>query len=153
MEEMRLRPMFRKYALFLGGLIALVLAIAGLASLLFPSASYALLALGGILALALLLQISQRYYIHTSTEYVIDNSEITEIRGFWAKDENHVPISKIEDYKVDRTMLGKFLGVASIGIQTARAERGYELTLISIPEKDAEALDKFLDAQVGSGKK
>ena len=33
MVEMRLRPMFRKYAVFLGGLIALDLALAGLASL------------------------------------------------------------------------------------------------------------------------
>ena len=153
MVEMRLRPMFRKYAVFLGGLIALDLALAGLASLFFPAFSYALFALGGIIALPLLLQISQRYYIHTSTEYVIDDSEITEVKGFWAKGERHIPISKIEDYTVDRTMFGKFLGIASIGIQTARAESGYEITLRAIPEKDVELLDKFLDAQVGSGKK
>lgn len=153
MEEMRLRPMFHKYAVFLGALMALVLALAWLASMLFPPFSYALLALGGILALALLLQVLQRYYFHASTEYVVDDSEITEIKGFWAKDERHVPISKIEDYTVDRTMFGKVLGVASIGIQTARAEQGYEITLRAIPENDVEALDKFLDAQVGSGKK
>ena len=153
MEEMRLRPMFHKYAVFLGCLMALVLGLAGLASLFAPSFSYAFFAMGGIVATALLLQISQRYLLHSSTEYVVDGNEITEVRGFWAKDEKHVPIDKIQNYTIDRSTFGKFLGVASVGIQTARAESGYEITLRAIPEKDVESLDRFLDAHVGGGKK
>ncbi|MCX6770961.1 MAG: PH domain-containing protein [Candidatus Micrarchaeota archaeon] len=153
MEKMRLRPAFRPYAIFLGGLIALILALAGIASLLLPDFGYLWLALAGILTAALLLQLLQRYYFHAATEYVVDDNEITEIKGFWAKDENHVPIGKVQDYTLDRSVVGKLLGLASIGIQTARAERGYEIILRAIPEKDAEALDRFLDAQAGSGKK
>ncbi len=153
MEEMRLRPMFHKYAVFLGCLMALVLGLAGLASLFAPQFSYAFFALGGIVDAALLLQVLQRYNLHASTEYVVDGNEITEVRGFWAKDEKHVPLDKIQNYTIDRSTFGKLLGVASVGIQTARAESGYEITLRAIPEKDVESLDKFLDAHVGGGKK
>ena len=153
MEEMRLRPMFHKYAVFLGCLMALIMALAGLASLFFPAFSYALLAIGGIISMAPLLQILQRYTLHASTEYVVGENEIVEVKGFWAKDEKHVPISKIQNYTIDRSTFGKLLGVASVGIQTARAESGYEITLRAIPEKDVESLDKFLDAHVGGGKK
>ena len=153
MEEMHLRPVFHRYAVFLGGAIAVILAFAGLASLFFPAISPPALAIGGLLAVVLLARILQRYYLHTSTEYVIDDNEITEVTGFWAKDEKHVPISKIEDYTINRTMFGKLLGVANIGIQTARAESGNEIVLRAIRENDAETLDKLLDAQVGSGKK
>ena len=153
MEEMHLRPMFRTYAVFLGCLMALVLAIAGLASLFAPSFNYAFFAMGSIVAAALFLQILQRYLLHSSTEYVIDGNEITEVKGFWAKDEKHVPIDKIQNYTIDRSTFGKLLGVASVGIQTARAESGYEITLRAIPEKDVESLDEFLDAYVGGGKK
>ena len=91
-----------------------------------------------------------RYYLRITTEYVINDDEITEITGMWAKDENHVPIEKIEDYNIDRSLLGKFLGVANIGIQTARAERGYEIVMRAIPEKDVAALDQALDKLVNA---
>jgi len=145
--------MFHKYALVLGAMAALALVLAWLASLLFPDFGFLALALGGIVAIALLSQIMRRYYFHASTEYVVADSEITEVKGFWAKDERHVPISKIQNYTIDRSMIGKLLGIANVGVQTARAESGYEITLRAISEKEVEALDKLLGARAESGKK
>ena len=150
MSEMHIRPAFRVYAVFFGALLAIALALAWLAGVAFPDFGYPALALGGIAAAAIFLHILQCYYIHASTEYVAGGNEIIEVKGLWAKDENHVPVSKIEDYTVDRSVVGKFLGVASVGIQTARAERGYEIRLRTIPEKDAEAVGKFIDGQANA---
>jgi uncharacterized membrane protein YdbT with pleckstrin-like domain len=144
MEEMRLRPAIHKYAMFWGCLIAVDAAAAIIAGLLSPGYSMPIFAIGGAIAMVMLGKILQRLYLRISTEYVVNDSEINEITGLWAKDENHVPIVKIEDYNIDRSLLGKFLGVASIGIQTARAEHGYEILMQAIPEKDVAALDAAL---------
>ena len=144
MEEMRLRPAIHKYAMFWGCLIVALVVLALIASALAPGFAVPIFALAILLIAIMLFKVLQRYYLRISTEYVVNDSEITEITGLWAKDENHVPIEKIEDYSVDRSFLGKFLGVASIGVQTARAERGYEIVMKAIPEKDVSALDQAL---------
>ena len=150
MEEMRLRPAFHEYAMFWGGLIAAVVVAALIANALAPGLALPVFALALILALFMLFNVLQRYYLRITTEYVINDDEITEITGLWAKDENHVPIEKIQDYNVDRSLLGKFLSVANVGIQTARAERGYEIVMRAIPENDLAALDQELKKIVRS---
>ena len=150
MEEMRLRPAFHKYAMFWGSLIAAVAVVALVISALAPDIAIPVFAVAGVLALFMLSKIAERYYLRITTEYVVNDDEITEITGMWAKDENHVPMDKIEDYNIDRSLLGKFLGVASIGIQTARAERGYEIVMRAITEKDVAALDQELKQIVRS---
>jgi uncharacterized membrane protein YdbT with pleckstrin-like domain len=147
MEELRLRPALRAYALVYLSLIALFVAAALLADALSPDIGPMAMALAALPSLLLLFKLLQRIGLHVSIEYVIGENVVTQITGLWAKDETNVPISKIQDYKIDRSFIGKLIGVASVGIQTARAERGFEMVMIDIPEKDVESLKQAFERQ------
>jgi len=143
--QKRLRPAIKPYAkLFLAP--AGVLFVVALASWLFGGDNgLVIAAVAGIGAGGCVLKFFDYAYTHYVCEYTIDDSEITMITGFWAKDERHVPIDKIEDYKVDRSLVSKLLRLADIGVQTGRGERGFEVTLHSIPDEETRELDAFLD--------
>ena len=148
MDELRFRPALRAYAIAYLSLIALLAVAALVAGALSPILGLVAMALAALLGLLLLLKLLQQAYLHITTEYVVNDSVISQITGLWAKDENNVPISKIQDYKVDRSFLGKLIGVATVGIQTARAERGYEMVLKDIPENDVDGLKRALEMPV-----
>ena len=152
MEEMRLRPAIHKYATFWGALIAATAALSLFTSLIVPGAAAPLLFAAGLLCLFMLAKVAERWYLRATTEYVISDDEIVEIDGLWAKDEMHVPLEKIQNYTVDRSLLAKFLGVASIGLETARAERGFEIIMKAIPEAEVARVVEFLDERVGPKK-
>ncbi|MFA5105351.1 MAG: PH domain-containing protein [Candidatus Micrarchaeia archaeon] len=143
--EKHLRPALHPYAKLCLGLIALFVIAGSIISSLYPDYNLPALVMAAVLSILSLLKLSHYAYLHYFTEYVVDDSEIKSVYGIWAKDENHVPIEKIEDYNIDRSIIGKLLGLASIGVQTARGERGYEVMLLSLPEKEVEALDQMLD--------
>ncbi len=143
--EKRLKPALGPYTKLYLGLVALFIIGGSIASALYPDYITPVLAVAGALSILALAKLSHYAYLHYFTDYVIDDSEISTVYGIWAKDENHVPIEKIEDYSIVRTVTGKILGITDIGIQTARGERGFEVVLRSIREKDAEEIDVMLD--------
>ena len=143
MEEIRLRPVFHKYAVFWAGLMAALALIALIAIALAPGSATLVSAFALILGALMIFKVLERYYLRITTEYVVNDDEIIEISGLWAKDEVHIPVGKVEDYTIDRSVLGKFLGVASISIQTAGAEKGPEMMLRAIPEKEVAKLDQL----------
>jgi uncharacterized membrane protein YdbT with pleckstrin-like domain len=147
MEELRLRPALRAYAIMYLSLIALLIAAAASANALLPDLGPIATAIAAFLGLLVLLKLLQRAYLHITTEYVVSGSMITQITGLWAKDETNVPTDKVQDYKIDRSFIGKLLGVAAIGIQTARGERGFEMVLSDIPEKDVNGVKQVLERQ------
>lgn len=144
MDEMRLRPALRPYAWVCAGVIVFFFVIALIFGLL-SGQLLIFLGIAVILSVLVLIKFAHIIYVHYSNEYVVNDSEIIRVAGIWAKNEYHVPIDKIEDYKVTRTFFGRMLGVANVGIQTARAERGFEITLQSMLEKDAADLDQLLE--------
>jgi membrane protein YdbS with pleckstrin-like domain len=145
MGELHLRPALKPYAIVYLSLIVLFIAAALLVNALSPDLSLPSMAVAGLLSLFVLIKLLQRFYLHISTEYIINSSTITQTLGLWVKDENHVPIGKVQDYKIDRSFTGKLLGVANVGIQTARAERGFEMVLQGIPEKGVADLKELLE--------
>ncbi|VVC01604.1 Bacterial PH domain protein [uncultured archaeon] len=143
MEE-RFRPVVRPYIRLYLGLIVFFVALASIAAILYPEGELAAYIIAGALSALCLLKLLEQAGLHFLREYIIDDNKITEIFGYWITSENHVPIDKIQDYSIDRTILNKLLGLADIGIQTARAERGFEITMRSIPEARAEHLNTLL---------
>ncbi|HQT45490.1 MAG TPA: PH domain-containing protein [Candidatus Micrarchaeota archaeon] len=145
--EKHLKPALSPYTKLYLGLIALLVIAGSIASTLYPDYIIQIIAVVGVLSALAVAKLLHYAYRHYFTEYVIDDSEISMVYGIWAKDEKHIPIEKIEDYNILRTVSGKILGVADIGIQTARGESGFEVVLRSIREKDAEEIDVQLDRQ------
>jgi len=146
MEELRLRPALRAYAIVYLSSIALFIAAAFIANAIPYGFGPVVAVLAAVLSLFLLFKLSQRAYLHMTTVYIVSDSVVTQISGIWATDETHVPISKIQNYKIDRSFLGKLIGVATIGMQTARAERGFEMVLRDIPEKGIDGVKAALGA-------
>lgn len=124
MEEMHLRPALRPYVWICAGFIAIFFLLAFAVGLLSPGLLPIALGISIILTALVLIRFLHLCIVHFSNEYTVTDGEITRVAGIWAKNEYHVPIDKIEDYKVSRSFFGKLIGVADIGIQTARAERG-----------------------------
>jgi len=153
MQELQLQPAFHKYGLVCTGTIILLMAVGLIVNFLYPDFGMAVLAVAAFLSLLVLFKLLNRFYLHITTSYIVTESEITQIAGLWVKNETHVPIDRIEDYAINRSFLGKILGVASIGLQTARAEAGYEMVLQAIPETDVATLDALLEKLVRPAKK
>jgi uncharacterized membrane protein YdbT with pleckstrin-like domain len=144
MESMNLRPALRPYMRAFGALAVLLVLASFLGGALegeIQLVALSLIVLAGLLALGWL---GIHYYSHISNLYSVSENEIIRVAGIWVKDEYHVPISKIQDYKVNRSYVGELLGVADLGVQTGRAERGFEIILQSIHEKDLPVLEQML---------
>ena len=145
---MKIRPVFHPFAIIYGAIIILLVSAAFILGMLLPSVSIFFYTIGAVLSLGIIFRFLNLAYVCASMEYVVNEGEITQITGIFAKDESHVPIDKIQDYKVNRSLFGRLIGVADIGVQTARAERGFEITLNSVREEDAVKITQFLDEQV-----
>ena len=145
MQPMRLRPAIIPFARVSLILIVAIFILAAIAGLFAQPLSIPALGIAAIISLIILVKLFHLYQIHIANQYIVTDGEITQTVGIFVKNESHVPINKIEDYKVNRTFIGGLLGVADVGIQTARAERGYEIVLQSIETKDLSALESLLE--------
>lgn len=143
--ERRIHPTIRPYVTILA-IIAIIVALSTLAlSSYFNDHSIAILIGGAIVIILLFLWIVRYWYDQLSTEYVIRDEEMVELTGIWAKDEEHVPLDKIQDFNVYRTLMQTLFGMASIGIQTAAKEKGYnEIVFKNLSKGDSDWLIGFL---------
>ncbi len=144
MGSMNLRPALRPYMRAFGALAVILVLAVFIAASLDGDTGIAVLSMAVLAGLLALGWLGIHFYSHISNLYSVSDGEIIRISGIWVKDEYHVPISKIQDYEVNRSYVGELLGVADVGIQTGRAERGFEIILQSIHEKDLPALEQML---------
>lgn len=129
--------------------IAVVVIILALALYLYFNKDIIPLLAGGIVDFILLVWIANYEYNKLATKYVINDEEIVEITGIWVKEEEHVPLFKIQDYKVERTIIQTLLGMANVGIETAAEEKTYEIVFESLSKGNLDWLTKFLDGVLG----
>lgn len=129
---MRLKPKVIPYIIMIGALAVLVIIVALALAAAFSEYSYPILLIGLLIILLLVLAIMQQFYRRWYTTYDISDSDVTSRFGVFAPDEHVVPIDEITDIDVDRSVFGIILGFGDINIDTASAEKGYEISMKDI---------------------
>lgn len=139
MEEIVIRPVIRPLLLILVlfGVSTIILSL--IIAPFVPVPHLIFIAEGGLLII-LLLYASKLTYYRQSTEYIITDRDVVKRTGIFAKDRKIVPLNRITNMTIDRSLIGAVLGLANIGIETASAKIGYEIVLENISSSEAERL-------------
>ena len=93
-----------------------------------------LLASGGWGSFVILYIILIKLWIK-NLQYIIKDNSITVYKGILTKIEKNIPNEKVTDFVLERDLIDRFLGIASIKIQTAgqsTSATGYEAVLSGI---------------------
>lgn len=139
---LRLKPKVMPYVIMIVALGVLVLIAALTLAAAFSAYSYPILLVGLLVLLLCALMIMQQFYRRWYTTYEISDSDVIARFGVFAPDEHVVPIDEITDVDVDRSVFGIILGFGDINIDTASAEKGYEVSMRDI---DAAELNKAVE--------
>jgi uncharacterized membrane protein YdbT with pleckstrin-like domain len=139
---LRLKPKVRPYIIMIVVLAILVIIAALALAAAFSEYSSAILLVGLLILLLCALMVMQQFYRRWYTTYDISESDVIFRLGVFAPDEHVVPIDEITNIHVDRSVFGIILGFGDINIDTASAEKGYEVSMRDI---DAAELNKAVE--------
>jgi len=139
---MKLKPKVRPYIVMIVVLAVLVIVIALALAAAFSEYSYPVMLVALLVLLLCALMIMQQFYRRLYTTYDITDTDVTSRFGVFAPDEHVVPIDEITNIRVDRSVFGIILGFGDINIDTASAEKGYEISMRDI---DAAELSKAVE--------
>jgi uncharacterized membrane protein YdbT with pleckstrin-like domain len=141
---MTLKPKVRPYIIVIGVFGVLIIITALALSAAFSEYSYPILLIGLLFVAVLALAITQQLYRRWYTTYEISESDVTVRFGVFAPDEHVVPLDEITDIGIDRSVFGIILGLGDINIDTASAEKGYEITMRDIDAAELKKAEELL---------
>jgi len=82
------------------------------------------------------------YFKYVTLEYKFDEDGVSMRWGILFRREVHLTYRRIQDIHLTRNLLQRWMGLATVGIQTASGSSGPEMSIEGIPQ--AEALRDFL---------
>lgn len=106
--------------------------------------------LGFVMELALLAVIGWRYLDHTYTRYVLTDHRALRVSGVFRRDYEWISWKKVTDVSVHRNLTDRWLGTATIRIQSANEKSGFkEMADVPNPSVFAEAILELVNSGNG----
>lgn len=107
-------------------------------------------ALGFVMQVGLLSVIGWRYLDHNYTRYVLTDHRALRVSGVFRRDYEWISWKKVTDVSVHRTITDRWLGTATIRIQSANEKSGFkEMADVPNPAVFAEAILELVNSGNG----